>query len=67
MAANPRLSAAAYPVTLVVKGRGAMPSFTDLLSPAQIAGVVGYVRTNFGNAYPKPVTEADVKQIEGAK
>ncbi len=67
LANNPRLAAAAYPITLVVKGRGAMPGFTDLLSPAQIAHVVGYIRTHFGNSYPKPVTEADVLQIEGPK
>ncbi len=67
LANNPRLSAAAYPITLVVKGRGAMPGFTDLLSPAQIANVVGYIRTHFGNTYPKPVTDGDVTQIEGAK
>jgi mono/diheme cytochrome c family protein len=67
LAANPRLAVAAYPIAMVVKGRGAMPGFTDLLSPAQIAGVVGYVRTHFGNHYAKPVTPEEVAQIEAAK
>ena len=67
LANNPRLASAAYPITLVVKGRGAMPGFTDLLSPAQIANVVGYIRTHFGNTYVKPVTEGDVAQVEGVK
>ena len=48
---------------MVVQGRGAMPSLTDLLSPAQIAAVVTYVRTHFGNNYKKQVTEADVKMM----
>jgi mono/diheme cytochrome c family protein len=63
LANNPRLSVAAYPITMVVKGRGAMPWFTDTLSPAQIAAVVGYVRTNFGNRYTAPVTAADVARL----
>jgi mono/diheme cytochrome c family protein len=67
LAGNPRLAAGVYPVTLVVRGRGAMPGFTDLLSPAQIAAVVTYVRTDFGNHFEKPVSEAEVKAIEGAK
>jgi len=67
LAANPRLAVAAYPIAMVVNGRGAMPGFTDILNPTQIANVVGYVRTHFGNAYAKPVTADEVKKIEGAK
>jgi mono/diheme cytochrome c family protein len=63
LAGNPRLSASAYPISMVVHGRGAMPYFTDVLSPAQVAAVVTYVRTNFGNHYDKPVTEAEVKAL----
>ena len=67
LASNPRLAAAAYPITMVVKGRGAMQGFAGLLAPEQIANVVGYVRTHFGNTYPKPVTAADVVQLEEPK
>jgi mono/diheme cytochrome c family protein len=67
LAGDPRLAVAAYPIAMVVNGRGAMPGFTDTLSPTQIANVVGYVRTHFGNAYPKPVTPQEVVKIEGAK
>jgi len=63
LAANPKLGVAAYPITVVVRGKGAMPSFAPLLDKKQIADVVTYVRTNFGNAYPKPVTEADVAKL----
>jgi mono/diheme cytochrome c family protein len=65
LANNPRMGTAAYPVFLVVKGRAAMPGFTDLLSPSQIAAVVGYVRTHFGNNYPEPVTAAEVSAVAG--
>jgi mono/diheme cytochrome c family protein len=65
LASNPRMGTAAYPVFLVVKGRAAMPGFTDLLSPGQIAAVVGYVRTHFGNNYPEPVTAAEVSAVAG--
>jgi mono/diheme cytochrome c family protein len=65
LAKNPKLAEAGYPIGMVLQGRGAMPSLTDLLSPAQIAGVVTYVRTHFGNNYRKPVTEADVKLMMG--
>jgi mono/diheme cytochrome c family protein len=65
LANNPRLAAPAYPIVLVSKGRGAMPWFNDTLSPAQMAAVVTYIRTNFGNNYPKPVTEADVIKFGG--
>jgi mono/diheme cytochrome c family protein len=67
LANNPRLGPAIYPITMVLKGRGAMPWFDDLLTPAQVANVVGYVRTHFGNNYPAPVTEAEVARVAGAK
>ena len=65
LANNPHLANAAYPLVFIVKGHGAMPYFTDLLAPAQIAAVTMYIRTHFGNAYAGPVTEADVARIAG--
>jgi len=65
LAKNPKLAEAGYPIGMILQGRGAMPPLTDLLNPAQIAGVVTYVRTHFGNSYKKPVTEADVKMMLG--
>lgn len=64
LASNPRLAGAAYPITMVLRGRGAMPWFNDTLTPAQIAEVVGYIRTHFGNSYTAPVTAADVARLE---
>ncbi len=63
LASNPRLAGAAYPITIVTGGKGAMPGFSGVLSNAQMAEVITYVRTHFGNAYAKPVTEADVAKI----
>jgi mono/diheme cytochrome c family protein len=37
-----------------------------VLTPAQIAAVVTYVRTHFGNDFAAPVTEQDVKQLAQA-
>ncbi|MCI3133575.1 c-type cytochrome [Phenylobacterium aquaticum] len=65
LASNPKLKVAAYPIIMVSKGRGAMPWFYDTLSPAQTAAVITYVRTHFGNAYPEPVTAADVSKLAG--
>ena len=61
LAQNPKLSAASYAVFMVTNGRGGMPSFARLLDDDQIAGVVNYVRTHFGNDYKDAVTPADVK------
>jgi mono/diheme cytochrome c family protein len=37
-----------------------MPWFSAMLNDAQIAAVVGYIRSHFGNADKPPVTPADV-------
>lgn len=65
LASNPRLTAPAYPIIMVAKGRGAMPWFNDTLTPAQTAEIVTYIRTHFGNDYKGAVTEADVLKITG--
>jgi mono/diheme cytochrome c family protein len=60
LASNPNLEAAGYPVTLVVRGRRAMPPFGDMMNDAQVAAVVNYLRTHFGNNYSDVVTAQDV-------
>lgn len=65
LAANPRLAQPAYPITLVAKGRGAMPWFNDTLTPTQVAAVVTYIRTHFGNSYKGVVTPEEVVRIAG--
>ncbi len=63
LASNPKLAGAASPIVIVAGGKGGMPGFAGMLSNAQMAGAITYVRTNFGNNYPKPVTEADVAKL----
>jgi len=61
LANNIRLAAAIYPVNVVVNGQRAMPSFGADLSDQQIANVINYVRTHFGNHYRDLVTPAAVR------
>lgn len=63
LADNPKLASAAYPAVMVLHGRNAMPSFEAALSDAQIAAVVNYVRTHFGNQYSDKLTAADVARF----
>lgn len=65
LASNPKLKIPAYPIMMVLRGRGAMPWFSDTLSPAQTAAVITYIRTHMGNDYGQPVTEADVAKMAG--
>ena len=60
LVANPNLAQAGYPVTLVVRGRRAMPPFGDMMNDAQVAAVVNYLRTHFGNDYSDAVAAQDV-------
>jgi len=63
LAANPNLQAAGYPITMVMRGRRGMPPFGDMMNDAQIAAVVNYLRTHFGNSYSDVVTAQDVKEV----
>ena len=47
--ATPSWPSAGYPLTMVVNGRAGMPPFGDLLTDQQVAAVVNYVRSHFGN------------------
>ena len=60
LARNERLAASSHPIDLVLHGRGAMPAFGRLLSDAQVAAVVGFIRSNLGNAYPDAPSAAEV-------
>ena len=66
LAANPRLAAAAYPAAMVLGGRRAMPPFGNSLSDEQIADVVNYVRSHFGNGYPDRLAPEDVARLRAA-
>ena len=57
------LASPGYPVTIVLGGARAMPALGWMMSDDQVAAVVNYVRTHFGNAYADAVTAADVKAL----
>lgn len=65
LAGNPKLASRSYPIYIVLNGYGAMPWFNGVMTDAQIAAVVNYVRTNFGNTYTDPVHPADVAALRG--
>ena len=58
LANNAKLMAGAYPLYVVMKGKNGMPPVGDMHTDEQVADVVNYVRTHFGNNYPSPVTAA---------
>ncbi|MDF3833689.1 cytochrome c [Cupriavidus basilensis] len=63
LAGDPRLAGADYPLYVVLNGQKGMPSFGKMLDDAQIAAVVGYVRTHFGNQYTDTVTAENVAKL----
>ena len=63
LAGNKKLGSKFYPVLVVVRGQKAMPEFGSSFSDTQIANVVNYIRSHFGNAYTDEVTPDDVKKM----
>lgn len=66
LSANAKLVAKMYPAMMVVNGLGAMPAFGSMLSDEQVAAVVNYVRSNFGNPYTDAVLQAEVAGLRPA-
>jgi mono/diheme cytochrome c family protein len=60
LANDRKLAEAGYPVLVVVNGSKGMTPFGKLLEDEQVAAVVNYVRSHFGNSYPDSVSPADV-------
>ena len=58
---NKTLASADYLERLLLSGRRAMPPVGQMMSDQQIADVINYVRTHFGNAYDDAVSPADVQ------
>jgi hypothetical protein len=61
LAKNENLETAGYPVGVIVKGQKAMPALGAFFSDVQVANVVNYIRTHFGNKYKDKVKPEDVK------
>jgi cytochrome c5 len=63
LVADKKLEASGYPLHVVVNGQRGMPSFGAMMSDDQVAAVVNYLRTHFGNNYRDAVTSEDVKLV----
>ena len=63
LAGNGNLEAGGYPVGMVVNGQRGMPPFGATMTDDQVAAVVNYVRTHFGNRYRDAVTVEDVRAV----
>ena len=75
LAGNVKLASPQYMAAVILFGRHDMPSFATrpstgegffggtMLSDAQIADVVNYVRTHFGNHYTDSITADEVKAM----
>lgn len=74
-AGNPAIASAPYMVVTLLNGRRNMPSFAKpkpsgnffppvYLTDEQVAAVVNYVRSSFGNAYADKITAADVAKLK---
>ncbi|HEY2874215.1 MAG TPA: cytochrome c [Reyranella sp.] len=62
LAKNPKLETDAGALYVILHGQGAMPPVGRLMTDEQVAAVVTYIRTHFGNDYKQPVTAEDVKK-----
>lgn len=73
-AGNPALASANYVIVTVLNGRRNMPAFKPIenfefffgptsLDDQQVANVVNYIRTHFGNDFPEPISAADVAAL----
>src|SRR5262249_51543149 len=63
LARNPKLAVPGYVLSMVINGRKGMPPFGGLLTDQQVAAVVTYVRTHFGNEYSDEVTAAEAMAL----
>jgi mono/diheme cytochrome c family protein len=75
LAKDPTLVSRQYMALTILMGRRNMPAFGAKHAPAflgppvalteaQIAAVINYVRTNFGNHYKDPITAAEVAALD---
>src|ERR1700730_5147597 len=63
LAGNSNMRTSGYPVAIIVNGQRGMPPVGAMMSDDQVAAVVNYLRTHFGNDYKDAVTAEDVKTV----
>jgi mono/diheme cytochrome c family protein len=60
LVADKELGSADFMLSVLLGGLKGMPPVGDIMSDAQVADVVNYVRTHFGNSYSEAVSPTDV-------
>ncbi len=60
LAEDENLASTDFVLSVLLGGLKDMPPVGGMMSDAQVADVVTYVRTHFGNTYPDAVSAADV-------
>jgi mono/diheme cytochrome c family protein len=60
LVADKNLDSADFMLSVLLGGLKGMPPVGDMMSDAQVADVVNYVRTHFGNSYSEAVSATDV-------
>jgi mono/diheme cytochrome c family protein len=59
LADNAMLESPDYPIHLIVHGQTAMPPLGAIMNDEQIAAVVNYIRTSFGNTFAENPATAE--------
>ena len=65
LAQDEKLASTEFMLVELFGGLRGMPAVGRMMSDAQVADVVNYVRTHFGNAYPGALSAADVAAARG--
>jgi mono/diheme cytochrome c family protein len=60
LADDQKLASSEFMMNVLLRGLKAMPPVGDMMSDAQVAEVINYVRTHFGNSYADVVSPAQV-------
>jgi mono/diheme cytochrome c family protein len=63
LAADKNLASAEYMEGVLLSGLRGMPPVGRLMNDEQIADVINYVRSHFGNAYEDPLSASDVRAV----
>jgi mono/diheme cytochrome c family protein len=61
LAGNRDVASTDYLERLLLRGQRGMPAVGQMMSDQQVADVINYVRSHFGNAYGDAVSPADVE------
>ena len=63
LAENDLLAAPSYPIYLILEGQGAMPPLGGIMDDQQVADVVNYIRSSFGNDFIDEWGEATAEDV----